>query len=371
MNTFENFDLKTNPFRMTPALNSKELIWAGFPLVKNKFENRIKRSIQIPNSSLVLNWGEYGSGKTHAARYFNKKEVLAKIASEAGGNSVPFSVNVNFPKSKQPVWDIYIQIIDKIQINELREYLKEKGVIVSDILDSITNNYFIQNVIKLMFDRDVDENLFKQYLYKTISNSDLKAFPKEGIQRVFSTDNDLTEFLGALFTVLTYKKKAYSCVVIWFDEFEDISILNSLNISGINNFLKLIVDIVPNNLLIFLNLTQSAMMSISDLSEYLQDAVKSRIKERIELAIPTKEDLKLYLKELLNNSIHRETARDDFYPFNEEVIDALMADLGNVSLRRLNEAFSLLLESAAFEKTDEINLDYYKSLKEEIIGWKE
>ena len=71
MNFEKLFKLKSNPFRMTPAVNSDEIIWAGFPQMKEKFENRIKRSIKMPNSGLILNWGEYGSGKTHAARYFN------------------------------------------------------------------------------------------------------------------------------------------------------------------------------------------------------------------------------------------------------------------------------------------------------------
>ncbi|MCL2313276.1 MAG: hypothetical protein FWC41_12530, partial [Firmicutes bacterium] len=100
---FDKFQLKTNPFRMMPA-NSQELVWAGFPEVKGKLERRIKRSIQIPNSSLILNWGEYGSGKTHAAKYFNKKSVLQELAGE---KQSPFSLDISFPKSKEPVKDIY------------------------------------------------------------------------------------------------------------------------------------------------------------------------------------------------------------------------------------------------------------------------
>lgn len=52
---FEKFKLKTNPFRMVPAVNQEELIWAGFSEIREKFEKRIKRSIRIPNSTIVLN----------------------------------------------------------------------------------------------------------------------------------------------------------------------------------------------------------------------------------------------------------------------------------------------------------------------------
>ncbi|MCD7900223.1 MAG: hypothetical protein LUH22_10215 [Bacteroides sp.] len=291
MSTFHKFRLETNPFRITPAINSEQLIWAGFPEVKEKLEKRIRRSIQIPNSSLILNWGEYGSGKTHSSRYFNKESVLQEIADTIK-QTPPFSLNINFPKSKQPVWDIYYQIIDKLDFEALRNKLNETGVNTSDVIDMSTDNFYIRNVLKTVFNSDVEVRLLKQFLYNRISASDLKKFPDEGIQRTFSSDNDITEFLAAFFLLITYQKAIYSCVIIWFDEFEDISIMNSVNINGVNNFLKILIDKTPNNLLIFLNLTQSAMIDVEDLGEYLHEAVKSWIKDRIELSMPNKDDLK-------------------------------------------------------------------------------
>ncbi|GHT42318.1 hypothetical protein AGMMS49965_13590 [Bacteroidia bacterium] len=369
MSTFEKFQLKTNPFRMTPAINSEELIWAGFPTIKERFEKRIRRSIQIPNSSLILNWGEYGSGKTHAAKYFNKISVLQNLAGER--QSIPLSLNINFPNSKQPITDIYTQIIDKLDITALRKNLTDKKVDVSATLNSVTDNLFMRNVLTLMFDETVDVTLFKSYLYRTtFTNTDLKSFAKNGVQRMFSTDNDLAEFLAALFSLVTYQKNVYSCVIIWFDEFESIANLSSVNIHTINNFLRAIIDKTPDNLLLFLNLTQSAMMDTEDLGEYLDEAVKNRIKERIELSIPTPDELKLYLKELLNNTIFRDNDNGDCFPFGDDVLNVLISDLGNVSLRGFNDALSVLLESAVFDNIDVIDKDYYDSIKNEIIGWK-
>lgn len=112
------------------------------------------------------------------------------------------------------------------------------------------------------------------------------------------------------------------------------------------------------------------MADVGDLSVYLQDAVKSRIKERIELAIPDKEELKRYLLDLLNNPIYREGEPDDYVPFDEEMIDQLIDDIGNTSLRRFNEALSYLLESADLDGESTISKEYYLSIKDEIIGWK-
>ena len=84
MLTFDRFKLKENPFRVVPAINSQELIWAGFSDIKSKFETRILKSLQIPNSAIVLNWGDYGSGKTHAARYLCKDTVSQELSDKAG-----------------------------------------------------------------------------------------------------------------------------------------------------------------------------------------------------------------------------------------------------------------------------------------------
>ncbi len=372
MNTFEAFKLKTNPFWMTPAVNSDELIWAGFPEIKRKFEDRIKRSISIPNTSLILNWGEYGSGKTHASRYFNKESVLQELSGKAG-RAMPYSCVIDFPRSKEPVNDIYTQIIDKLDIKKIREDFRESGLNIGEVAQEVTDNIFIRNVLKLVFDGTVGLDLMKQFLYGNVSATEFKSFVKAGVQRKFTSDSDLAEFLGAFFSILTYDKKVCSCVIIWFDEFEDISVLNTVGLANVNSFLRFLIDKIPNNLLLFLNLTRSAMMDTTDLAEYLQESVKSRIKDRIELSMPTPDDLKLYLKDLLNHPIYRigNTGSDIYFPFEEGVIEKLISDLGDVSLRRFNEAFSLLLESAAFDNRDHITLEYYNQIRNEIIGWKE
>lgn len=41
---FDKFKLKSNPFRMVPAINPEELVWAGFSNIKSKIEGRIKRA---------------------------------------------------------------------------------------------------------------------------------------------------------------------------------------------------------------------------------------------------------------------------------------------------------------------------------------
>ena len=121
MGIFDRYKLKDNPFRMIPASEPEKLIWAGFNSVKEAFENRIRRSIGVSSSSLVLNMGEYGSGKTHAAMYFSKSDVLKSLTPEGGKE--PLSIRIDFPSSKNVVYDLYMQVIDKIDFNKIQEQL--------------------------------------------------------------------------------------------------------------------------------------------------------------------------------------------------------------------------------------------------------
>lgn len=366
MNSYTQFNLKSNPFRLTPALSSDELIWAGFPDLKKRIENRILKAIKIPNSSLILNWGDYGSGKTHAARYFTNLNILSNLNIET--YSLPLPLIINFPRSKEPVKEIYTQIIDKIDIDDIRRRLEKAKIDIASVLNQVTDNVLIQNIVSLLLNSTVSPQMMKSYLYGTASIT--SNFVDKNVSRKLVSDIDYIELLSALFSVITYDKKAYSCVIIWIDEFESISILNTVSISNVNNLIRSLLDYVPNNLLIFLNLTQSAMMDVSDLSDYLQEAVKSRIKDKIELGIPDLDAFKLYLKELLNNPLYRtlECSDKPYFPFEEDVIDQIFNDLrGSVSLRRYNDAFSLLLDEAMIENVCPIDLDFYTQNKNEII----
>jgi hypothetical protein len=361
----DTYKLTTNPFRLTPSINPDELVWAGFNDVKTKFKKRIERSIRIPNSTLVLNWGEYGSGKTHAARYFNKKDVLKTIGDKAG-RPIPYSMVTSLPKGKDPIYSIYMSVIDKLNIEEVRTKFDDVSDDINSYIDSIGSNIHIQNVLKAIFKKEVDHLNIKKYLYGNMNATDLKSLNEHGILRSLKEDNDYSAVLAGLFSCLTYDKKKYSCIIIWIDEFEDIAVLNNSSIDKINSFVRELLDNAPNNLLLFLNLTQSALVSVEDLGVYVYDSVRSRIKERISFDLPNTDDFKEYLRELLK--LFREDTIDDLYfPFEENVIDKLIGDQGNVSLRSFNESLSLLLELSDMDEKCPINMQVYEEYKPEIL----
>ncbi|MFL1012600.1 hypothetical protein [Flavisericum labens] len=357
----EKFNLKSNPFRLTPATSSEEIVWAGFEEIKNKIEKRIKRSIKLPNSSLVLNWGEYGSGKTHSARYFSKESVLEDIS---GDLPKPYPIIVSLPKGKEPVYSLFISIIDKLKIEELRSKIEYEEI--SSFIDSYGDNIHIKAVLKAIFDNGIDVSFLRKFLYGNITNTELKELNDYGILRKLNSDNDYTLFLSGLFSCITFDKKAYSLVILWIDEFEDIAVLNSSNIDKANNFLREVMDNTPNNLLLFINLTQSALIGAEDLGEYVYESVKSRIKERNNFDLPSDDDFRIYLKEIL--SFYRIDKKNDYHPFSDEVVENLITKTQGFSLRRFNEAFSILLELADLDEAEvPINEDFLIKNIQDII----
>lgn len=368
----EKFNLKNNPFRLTPAVSSEEIIWAGFPNIKAKFEGRIKRTIKVPNTSLVLNWGEYGSGKTHAARYFGKATVLADLADEVE-RTIPYFLFINLPKGKSPIEDFYTSIIDKLDIVQLRQKFKDQKAELERFIELVANNIFLENIVKAFFNPNVEVDLLRRFLYNSHNAADFRVLSGKGIQRELSSDTDYGKLLSIIFSCITLDKQFYSSIILWIDEFEDIAILSKVNGDKINSFIRELLDNTPNNLLIFLNLTQSALFNIEDLGEYISEALKSRIKERINFEIPQQEELLVYVKELLKafRVEVNKSGEDEYFPFDRALITTITDELGNVSLRKFNESLGLLLELAEMDDQSPIDNKYYQQNKSDVIGWKE
>ena len=227
----------------------------------------------------------------------------------------------------------------------------------------------VSDVLSCQKDKSQDPPLFtveqvKAFLYGTEYP---KALVEVGITRKLTIETDAVDLLSALFNVVT-SAQIYSAIILWIDEFEDIALQNSNGINAANSFIKIMLDKTPNRLLMFINFTLSAIASVESLGDYLQEAVKSRIVERIELRYPKTADVMNYISELLNNPIFRtEEVENPYTPFSADVVCKIVTDLGSVSLRKYNESFSRLLDIAAFENQEAIDMGYYEAHKTEIV----
>lgn len=371
----KDLNLKNNPFRLTPPLNPDEIIWVDFEELKIKLEERIKISIKTTPSSIVLNWGSYGIGKTHAALYFSRTKRLEELANELK-TKAPKCVKVNLPRtSKDPVQAFLRAFLGQVKSESIKKDFSElKNIFKGDlekILESISSDNIISKLFNKIIETDKAEDLLKieDYLYGDSKKSLLGSLELPfGLQ----DDEQVVNFLSTYINAITFDKKLFSAFFLWIDEFEDIDVLTKSNQERFTTFMRQLIDKTSNNFTLFLNFSPKPFSTLEDLSRILGEALATRIRAQINFEEPTVDQASLYIKELLNHPLFRnKPSEDDFQPFNNESVNFILSHLKRRTVRIINETFSLLIELALMDKKSVIDTDFVKSKKDELIMWEE
>ncbi|GAK59227.1 hypothetical protein U27_06204 [Candidatus Vecturithrix granuli] len=390
---YNSFKLKENPFRLTPPLNPEEIIWAGMDKLKTELENRIRMSMRTSASRIIINWGNYGSGKTHAANYFSRTPRLKELSDEISVAPAK-SIKVNLPRaSKDIVQAFWRALLGQIEFdfivkdfNRLRQLFPSdyKRIINVNANDSIVAELFTEiatiylnkkNQTQISMDLGIPDQEkiddIKNYLYGDKTKATLTSlnFPTG----IIEDDEQVVNLLSTMFNCLSYEKKIYSEIFLWIDEFEDIDTVNKSAADRFTTFLRQLIDKTPNHLTIFLNFTPKRFLNIEDLSIYLGEALLSRARLKIYFAEPTLEESIDYLEVLLNHPVFRDKEdvnnENNLYPFSEDIVKYVLRNIGRLSMRKINEVFSIILELALIQEVETLSIEFVNSIKEEIISW--
>ena len=370
---YETLGLEENPFRLTPPLDPKEIVWAGMSEVKEKLEKRIKLSMRTRPSRIVLNWGSYGSGKTHASLYFSKTDRLDDISTELNVQKAK-SIKITLPRTSNDIVQAFLRsFLGQYSLEEIHKDFKElekrfeKEKLV-EMIETFSNDNGIADVFKKFIELDLGSDDFdklKDYIYGDKTKSTLNYL---GLPLGLTNDEQITNFLATIINCITYEKKLYSSFIIWLDEFEDIDTIKKSLADRFTTFLRQFIDKTPNNLILFLNFTQKAFMDREDLSIYLGEALSSRAKVKIDFENPTIDEAVAYVKEL--SEMYKIEDRD--LPFDsDETLKYILEHIGNLTIRKINETFSIVLEMAFIEEKEKIDKEFVDSIQEEIIAWEE
>ncbi len=374
--TYENLGLKENPFRLTPPLDPKEIIWAGMDEVKDNLEKRIRIAMKTRPSRIVLNWGSYGSGKTHASLYFSKTDRLHVIAEEEEAQEAK-SIKITLPRSSNNIVQEFLRsFLGQYSLEKIHEDFKKIEDIfgkeeLTKMIEMFSSDASIAEVFKKLI--DIDDNTgdefikLKNYIYGDRAKSTLNYL---GLPLGLDNDEQIANFLATTINCITYEKRNYSSFFIWLDEFEDIDTVKKSLADRFITFLRQFIDKTPNNLVLFLNFTQKAFMDMEDLSSYLGEALTSRAKVKIDFKNPTLSESVDYVNELCENELFKIEGKES--PFNNnETIKYALEHIGNLTARKINETFSIILEMALINEVDKINKEFIDSIQDEIIAWEE
>jgi len=381
---FEKYNLKDNPFRVGPEVDPSKLIWVGRTNLKEKIEQRINYGIKTSPSRLVLNWGSYGSGKTHAANFFTRTDYIERSFQTETKN-----LKVNLPRSSKNAVQAFLRALlgqlnfdsiikdfielEKLFPNDIEQIIEAstQDSIIAEFLKLFVKRgqYFENN--KLLFEKEIPYNSLKDVLY---GNKIDKATQNQ-LQVSIGLDDDeqIVNLLSGIFNCITYNKQLYKSVFLWIDEFEDIDTLPKSTQDRFTTFLRQLFDKTPNHLNIFINFTLKTFADIEDLSYSLGEALANRTSVYIEFDLLSIDDAKDYLKALLNHENFRAPSGDKtFKPFTLPAVNDILEKIGKLSIRKINETFSLLVELALIETSppSEIDLNFVHKMKDELIHYK-
>lgn len=353
---YEKLNLSDNPFASTPT--AERPVWCGMATLKTELERRLEVSLRTSPTSLILNWGHYGSGKTHAAKYFTSDQTLGPLARE-WNMKPPLAFYINFPRvDRGAIFNLTSSIIGKFGVKNFAEKLVEVKTLLDradgDLFEHLIKDYCADSELQKIFHKLVAEDApydtIGRVLFGNGSQADLREL---GIARKPDSISDLCRIVTTAFNLFTFRSAGIeplnSAIHLWIDEFEDISSLPAKEQDALAAYLRNLVDWCPKYLTIFLNFTLTPVQGLQDLSVYLGDAVSSRIRHKVEFSEPEKPEIKAYIREMLNGPGVRVNAAEgrDFLPFENAAVEIIVDAVSPRTPRRINEVCSFYLDLAA------------------------
>lgn len=394
---FEKAFLKDNPFAGTPAGPGEEIIWAAMTTPKEQITNRILNSLATSPYSLILNWGPWGGGKTHAAKYFTQQKVLDDLSQQAAVSS-PLSHVVTIPRNaKDIVRDIYLALMSYLGIQKIGEDLSRVAENLGERFDPLVRTFTgdeeLAQALLMLAGRKTatkgkQEKLLpeddgqistelRRYFLLSAASPELNAL---GLVRKIENSNDQIKVLSAIYNLLLYSKDVaplYSEIIIWFDEVEEILSLPGKQQVILTGLIRDFTDYIPSNLTMFLNFTPRTGGRFEDLSAYLSPAVWDRVRGEIYFNFFDEAQIKQYINELLNNPKYRltglkKTQANIYFPFTSDAVEVLTVLLmSKATPRTINEVCSMVIERALatelLENPDNpIDSDFVRTIENEI-----
>lgn len=341
--------LKQNPFDLSPPTNPEQTIWAGMEKIKQQFNDIFNVAASSSATQVVLNQGPYGGGKTHASVYFKCKENLPQfIENDIEGHHI----NICAPKDPgNPAEEFYTNILDTIGMTRVTDIIRDatvnlpKGDVI-DLLHKILGSEELARAFWLLATTDSAEilGLLRTYFLTKTTGSDLK---KLGLARNITTARDRFRVVVGIFQCLigfseSQVPEQQSRVCLWIDEMEDLMYITSSQFRLITQGLRDVIDLLPNNFTLFLNMTLADPESEEEFDIILGSALLDRITDVIYFPELSIDEALQYVDELINNPQHRIISDQlkvlpKTYPFEETALKMLLEGLEKKTPRDINK----------------------------------
>lgn len=345
-----SINLSFNPFEGLTPTPDGNLYWAGMSEQREAISGSYEEAFSFDPRKVVLNWGPFGGGKTHAAYFFEKYPPNAIEKDSL------FHVYVRTPQEgKGANISIIKNIFDSLTLRkvkkELSSRLKELGEdnLFQIIYDRTKSEAFADAIV--FFSKDINPvKLLQRFVFDGLSSSELKRL---NLPRSLKSDDDYISFLAGIIVALTSgsQKKRF---VLWIDEMENMVYYSSQQFKVLSQMLRDLVDRVNERMLVFLNFTLSE--NEEDTVRLLMgDALWDRINKKIRFSNLTRREAIIYCKDAIKEAQVKK--QKGLWPFTLEAIELVIDTIPEISLtpREINRKLSDLIKFTLSQESESIN----------------
>ena len=340
--------LKKNPFDLTPPTNPEQIVWAGMKRIKQRFDEIYEVAFSDSATQVVLNQGPYGGGKTHASLYFGNQNNLPLPPTN---ERQIYHISVCVPKEPgKPAEDLYTDILDTLGMRYVHRIIRDAiGNLPEDetldLLQKFLGSEELARAFWLYGTEEGSENqaLLRSYFLEGTTRTELR---KLGIARNITKAQDrfrvLTGVLQCLIGLDSHREVSHpSRVCLWIDEMEDLIYLTSAQFRIVSQGLRDMIDRLPNNFTLFLNMTLADPEEYEDLETILGEALLNRITDFIYFPELELNEAMEYVNELINHPQYRDQSLlkelPQTYPFEAEALKMLLDGLAKKTPRDINK----------------------------------
>lgn len=342
MKDIKDYKLTENPFQhLTPSMDNSDgnIPWAGHEKLKEQINEVYLRIFKNSPRQVVLNWGQYGGGKTYAAHYFTNKskkglyQAYIRSPKKGGKADEEFYKNIINYISYRKIKKQINLLLKKMGDDEFFDFLQKR----------LHNEEIVEALIKIGSEDPEVTSLMHRYIFDGLSKAELK---KVELAKNLDFGTESIKFLAGIILCFIGDQKTYEGrFVLWVDEMEDMIYYSQKEYRAFSQVLRDLIDSINQNFAIFFNFTL-AESEEETIELLLGAALWSRINKKIRFKELNEEEALKYCLDLIKHyQIGNQSA---YFPFQEDILLNIIKIIpsDNLTPREINRYCGEVLQYA-------------------------
>lgn len=372
-------NLQENPFRSNPVYGSDPRmdIWVGYEKQRHQLMKYLSRSKadQVGNTNFIMIYGDYGVGKSHAllwARYqihhsqkseFDAICYLIPTLKKDKGKLTFAGAFVDDLVHRCGLHNDVFEFRNFLDMSILRyRDANHAGATVTneEIVDKLGFPAELGTLAKEIYRASTTELIYRLLIPKGLTDYQATA--------LFSRLVNLFVFGIEINGQITRFKKA---VYLMIDELDELLNVSAKEARDVNDMLRHIYDWCPNcfGLVIALSAESASFSAI------FEQYILGRIQRQIQMEELGKEDAMEFVRKILDAArLTSNVRKSDYFPFEESAVEAVVAQLRQITPRKIVNTMQEVLEEVRLAgldpETQKVDMQFLdeNEILDEILG---